>query len=202
MVEENEKVAKVRKFFSIPDYFECDEEVTDTSVLKPGDHVFCIYPTFSHHGVVSTPGRNAMEVKAIHFWEGVIQESDLDYFNPEAMPLYRRSYPHYLSITSSKGITYTPDTPDNILTRARGELDKENYSLVFNNCEHFTYFSITGKGTSPQVQNAVTLNALKLKNGPAPEEYKGVVGEAKEAGNKAASAIKGGFSSLKAKLGK
>jgi hypothetical protein len=55
-----------------------------------------------------------------------------------------------------------------ILARARGEgLNKETYSLLFNNCEHFARWCVTGERNSYQVARATVSAGAGLIAGRA-----------------------------------
>lgn len=53
-----------------------------------------------------------------------------------------------------------------IVARARSRVGEDDYSLVFNNCEHFANWCITGKAKSYQVREA-TLTAAALAGAAA-----------------------------------
>lgn len=55
-----------------------------------------------------------------------------------------------------------PDSasPDEIMERAEGRLDERRYSLLFNNCEHFATWCVTGIATSKQVRRAAKTVAV------------------------------------------
>lgn len=44
--------------------------------------------------------------------------------------------------------------PAEVVERARSRLGEQNYSLLFQNCEHFAYWCRGGKSRSEQVENA------------------------------------------------
>ena len=54
---------------------------------------------------------------------------------------------------------------DETVRRARGELGKEGYNLVCNNCEHFAVWCKTGLKESSQVNQAMELLLSVLSAG-------------------------------------
>ena len=48
-----------------------------------------------------------------------------------------------------------PD-PDKVVARARSMLGKPGYDLIFNNCEHFATWCVTGEHCSAQVENVAS----------------------------------------------
>lgn len=46
-------------------------------------------------------------------------------------------------------------SPEEIIKRANSRLGENRYNVVFNNCEHFANWCITGRAESKQVKNAV-----------------------------------------------
>lgn len=48
-------------------------------------------------------------------------------------------------------------TPVQVVARARARLGEDNYNVIFNNCEHFATWCVTGKAESKQVKSKVKL---------------------------------------------
>lgn len=47
--------------------------------------------------------------------------------------------------------------PDTVIQRAESRLGEQNYNLLFNNCEHFATWCVTGVNKSQQVENFIPL---------------------------------------------
>ncbi len=112
-----------------------------TDDLHHGDHLYVKRKglLYSHHGIYAGEGL------VIHF-KGTVREkkdpvvtmTDIDNFL-EGGKLKRRYYKKRLP-------------PDETLRIAMDHLDLKEYSLAFNNCEHFATFCATGKKKSSQVR--------------------------------------------------
>lgn len=113
--------------------------------LLPGDHVFVRRrgKFYAHHGIYMGDGR------VIHFSGSVkektypkVVETDLSRFLKGGI-LRRRNYKERLSASETIRI-------------AKAQLIDENYSMVWNNCEHFATYCITEKKKSWQVRRALS----------------------------------------------
>lgn len=112
--------------------------------LQHGDHVFVRRKglLYSHHGIYAGEGT------VIHY-KGAEKEkrdpsviiSGIENFL-NGGKLRRRNYQKRLPYSESLRI-------------AREHLFKKEYSLPFNNCEHFTTYCATGKKKSKQVRRAM-----------------------------------------------
>lgn len=108
--------------------------------LIPGDHIYVKRKGhfYSHHGIYAGKGM------VLHF-KGAVREkqdptviiSDMAAFLKNGK-LQRRSYKRRLPHADT-------------VQMARAHLAQKDYSLVFNNCEHFATYCATGKKKSPQV---------------------------------------------------
>jgi hypothetical protein len=108
--------------------------------LIAGDHIYVKRKNhlYSHHGIYAGSGM------VFHF-KGAVREkrdptviiSDMAAFLKNGK-LKRRSYKRRLPHAET-------------LQLAREHLAQKDYSLVFNNCEHFATYCATGKKKSPQV---------------------------------------------------
>ena len=91
---------------------------------------------FLHHGIDLGDGSVA------HYLEGrEILRSPLEEFS-RGEPVCEVPYP--AASCSPVGVT---------LRRAMGRLGEQNYNLLFNNCEHFAHWCITGRHRSAQVES-------------------------------------------------
>ena len=112
--------------------------------LIAGDHIYVKRKGYfySHHGIYAGNGQ------VLHF-KGAIKEkkdptvilSDIDTFLDRGK-LQRRNYKQRLPHSET-------------LQMARAQLDQKDYSLVFNNCEHFATYCATGKKKSSQVHKII-----------------------------------------------
>jgi hypothetical protein len=46
--------------------------------------------------------------------------------------------------------------PDKVVARARSMLGQSGYDLIFNNCQHFATWCVTGEHHSAQVENVTS----------------------------------------------
>jgi hypothetical protein len=113
--------------------------------LSSGDHIYVNRKgsLYSHHGIYAGKGR------VVHY-KGAVREkqdptviiSTIDTFlNNGRLRLrsYKKRLPH-----------------SETLQIAKKHLDKKAYSLVFNNCEHFATYCVTGKKKSRQVRRIIS----------------------------------------------
>ncbi|MBW1856194.1 MAG: lecithin retinol acyltransferase family protein, partial [Deltaproteobacteria bacterium] len=103
-------------------------------VLLPGDHIYVKRKTrfYIHHGIYIGEG------KVIHFTGSIrekvdpeVRETDLTRFL-KGGKLKRRNYQKRLSATETIRI-------------AKKQLSNKNFSMIWNNCEHFSTYCATGK---------------------------------------------------------
>ncbi len=116
------------------------------SDLREGDHV-CVRRgglIYSHHGIYVGRGQ------VIHYTdaEGFVRKNDskivqtsLDEFL-RGGELRRRAHRNSYS-------------PEKVVRRAKQSLLESRYSLLWNNCEHFATYCVTGKRRSRQVRRVV-----------------------------------------------
>lgn len=98
---------------------------------------------YMHHGIYV--GNN----QVIHhsgfseaFKKGAVEQTSLESFlgGYDSFQIIR--YPSHQEVYS----------PEEIVVRALSCLGEDNYNLIFNNCEHFACWCVTGKKRSEQVQ--------------------------------------------------
>jgi hypothetical protein len=111
--------------------------------LLPGDHIYVKRRRrlYVHHGVYMGDG------KVIHFTGSVrekkdpkVQETDLSGFLKGGV-FRRRDYEERLRASET-------------VTVAKNQLSDSRYSMLWNNCEHFATYCVTGKRKSWQVRRA------------------------------------------------
>lgn len=120
--------------------------------LQPGDHIYIRRHGlfYSHHGIYVNNG------KVIHFTgEGEkekknpnVRETSLEEFL-RGGKLKRRNYKKRL-------------LPSETVEIARDHLSNKDYSLIFNNCEHFATYCATRKKKSKQIKGAMGSIALVI----------------------------------------
>ena len=111
------------------------------SEIAIGSHLITSRTGYQHHGLFTENGQ------VIHLTSNnLIEEISLEKFTEG------RSYriKKYHSQFSRR----------EIINRARSRLGSENYSLLFNNCEHFVTWCIYGQAESKQVQQGVSLGVI------------------------------------------
>jgi len=126
-----------------------NDPVYDQSMLTPGsaiyvDNYFAGLNTYQHYGVYTGNGNvihfAPLEGQEISYENGVIHETTLEKF------LGGRTLKIDTNIVKSF-------SEQEIIQRAKSRLGEKEYDLIFNNCEHFTRWCITGESRSYQVLN-------------------------------------------------
>ena len=110
--------------------------------LFPGIHIAISRGLYTHHGIYMRNG------KVIHYSgfaefgkKGAIEETSFEEFLGGRSDLKIIEY-------SSNMNTYTPEQ---VMERALSRVGENSYNLIFNNCEHFACWCVTGKERSDQV---------------------------------------------------
>jgi len=113
--------------------------------LLPGDHI-CVRRKgrfYSHHGIYMGDG------KVVHFAGSIrekidpeVHETDLSRFLKDGI-VRRRDYKQRLPASQTMRI-------------AREQLSDRSYSMIWNNCEHFATYCVTGKKKSRQVKRVLS----------------------------------------------
>jgi len=113
--------------------------------LLPGDHIYVKRNSrfYTHHGIYLGDG------KVIHFAGSIrekidpeVRKTDLSRFLKGGI-LRRRD--HKERLPASKTIRI-----------AKEQIRNGSYSMIWNNCEHFVTFCVTGKKKSRQVKRALS----------------------------------------------
>lgn len=121
--------------------------------LQSGLHLMVSRDLYTHHGIYI--GDN----QVIHyagfaeaFKKGAIEQTSLESFIGGVDNFKIVNYPSYQNIYA----------PEEIVHRAKSCLGEDDYNLLFNNCEHFACWCVTGKARSEQVQEIMryTTNAV------------------------------------------
>ena len=111
-----------------------------------GSHIQVSRGFYTHHGIVVD------DHKVIHysgfaeaFNKGCIEVTDLDTFLGDASAFEVVNYPSW-------EVRYSNSE---VVARAYSRLGENDYNLIFNNCEGFACWCITGKNKSDQVDSAM-----------------------------------------------
>lgn len=111
-----------------------------------GSHIQVSRGFYTHHGIVVD------DHKVIHysgfaeaFNKGFIEVTDLDTFLGDASAFEVVNYPSW-------EVRYSDSE---VVARAYSRLSEDDYNLIFNNCEGFACWCITGKNKSDQVDSAM-----------------------------------------------
>jgi len=133
--------------------------------LLPGDHIYVKRSSrfYKHHGIYIGHG------KVIHVSGSIrekvhpeVRETDLSLFLKDGV-LRRRVYEKRLPASET-------------IRTAKKQLRNGGYSMIWNNCEHFTTYCVTGKTKSRQVKRV--LSGLGTAAGVALLVLAGVVSSA------------------------
>ena len=117
-------------------------EASIVEKLKLGMHISVSCVFYTHHGIYVGDG---MVVHYSGFAEfgkkGYIEQTSLKEFLGDKNDFKIIQYSSNLSIY----------TPEQIVERALSRVGENSYNLIFNNCEHFACWCVTGKERSDQV---------------------------------------------------
>ncbi len=120
--------------------------------LLAGDHIYVrrYRAIYSHHGIY------VGEDRVVHY-------SDAGGLgNKSASAVVETSLDEFLIGGKLRCRKHSKPLPsDEIVSRAREQLARQGYSLIWNNCEHFATFCATGKTRSRQVKR-VAMAAVSL----------------------------------------
>src|SRR5690554_493914 len=109
-----------------------------------GDHLVTQRFGYTHHGIY------AGEERVIHY-AGFSKAFKKDRVEITSLEEFSRG--RKIRVQPHKDARYSPQ---DIVERARSRVGEDSYNFVFNNCEHFVYWCITGKEKSRQVRSAAT----------------------------------------------
>ena len=109
--------------------------------MAQGDHIYVKRFLYTHHGIDCGDGN------VIHYTGTLWKRKGAEV---QKTPLLAFTHGHPVYIRQ-----YTPKAdPQEVLKRAEERLGEVRYDLLFNNCEHFATWCITGIGQSAQVKKA------------------------------------------------
>ncbi|CAF1172599.1 unnamed protein product [Adineta ricciae] len=133
------------------------EKVTDLTKLRPGDHV-SFYKTdlyYSHHGIVCEARENYLRV--IHYFNTLAHaRSALMKGSVYIAAIIESEWSVNLKSKSEDVFLHHYDgikcfTNEETLQRAFSQLGRRGYSLISNNCEHWSRWCRTGEHFSEQI---------------------------------------------------
>ena len=113
--------------------------------MARGEQIYTVREFLNINGVYEHHGIDCGDGTVIHYRKGTetIERTSKAYFT-DARKVYIKRYP----------LRYIPDT---VIQRAESRLGERKYNIIFNNCEHFATWCLTGVGYSQQVKNFVPL---------------------------------------------
>lgn len=115
--------------------------------LSLGSHIKTYRTGYSHHGIYCGNGRVVhYSGFAQAFKKGSLEITTLERFLGSEKKYYVIKYPANKVMFSAK----------DIVRRALSRVGEDRYNLVFNNCEHFAAWCVTGKNESKQVKAVLT----------------------------------------------
>lgn len=111
--------------------------------LKPGMHIAAHRPLYTHHGIYVGDG----QVISYLLETGVTKYSLEEFAEGDRVTIIEHSAEQSFP-------------PEQIVARAEGRKGENNYSLPFNNCEHFANWCVTGNAYSEQVREIALTSVL------------------------------------------
>jgi hypothetical protein len=115
---------------------------------QKGDVIYAIRNNYRHYGIYA--GKNTV----IHY------ATDIDGIGLDVLGLFTKVYQTSFSRFSKGDIvrveklskkTHHIYSPNKTLERAKSQIGKGGYNMIFNNCEHFAMWCKTGRHESSQV---------------------------------------------------
>ena len=124
------------------DFFKGNDSV-GLEGLKPGMHIAAHRPLYTHHGIYVGDG----QVISYLLETGVTKYSLEEFAEGDRVTIIEHSAEQSFP-------------PEQIVARAEGRKGENNYSLPFNNCEHFANWCVTGNAYSEQVREIALTSVL------------------------------------------
>lgn len=123
--------------------------------LVSGMHIAVSCGLYTHHGIYVGSGRVVhYSGFARAFNKGAIEETSIVDFLDGKDEFTIINYPQYQAAYS----------PSKVAARAIGRIGEDNYNLVFNNCEHFACWCVTGCARSEQVETVMTNTSTAISS--------------------------------------
>ncbi len=113
--------------------------------MARGDQIYAYREFFNLDGVYEHHGIDCGDGTVIHYRKPseVVERTSVETF-ARGGKVYIRPY----------AVRYIPDT---VIQRAESRVGERKYNLLFNNCEHFATWCVTGVSDSRQIRNFVPL---------------------------------------------
>jgi tRNA(Ile)-lysidine synthase TilS/MesJ len=113
--------------------------------MARGDQIYIFREFWNFEGLYEHHGIDFGDDTVIHYRKPseIIERTSIETFS-RGQKIHIRHYP----------IRYIADT---VLNRAQSRLGEKQYNLLFNNCEHFATWCVTGVSKSQQVENFIPL---------------------------------------------
>ncbi|MGB3510143.1 MAG: lecithin retinol acyltransferase family protein [Microcoleaceae cyanobacterium] len=113
--------------------------------MARGDQIYTLREFLKMDGVYEHHGIDCGDGTVIHYRKGTetIERTSIKTFT-DGRTIYVKKYP----------VRYIADT---VIQRAESRLGEQKYNIIFNNCEHFANWCITGVIYSQQVENFIPL---------------------------------------------
>ncbi|ABG53215.1 conserved hypothetical protein [Trichodesmium erythraeum IMS101] len=113
--------------------------------MARGEQIYTIREFLNIDGVYEHHGIDYGDGTVIHYRKGTetIERTSKAYFT-DGRKVYVKRYP----------LRYIADT---VIQRAENRLGERKYNIIFNNCEHFASWCITGVSDSQQIKNFIPL---------------------------------------------
>ncbi|HAN75223.1 MAG TPA: NC domain-containing protein [Planktothrix sp. UBA8407] len=113
--------------------------------MARGDQIYIFREFWNFEGLYEHHGIDFGDGTVIHYRKPseIIERTSIETFS-RGKKIHIRQYP----------IRYIADT---VLNRAQSRLGEKQYNLLFNNCEHFATWCVTGVSKSQQVENFIPL---------------------------------------------
>ena len=113
--------------------------------MARGEQIYTLREFLNIDGVYEHHGIDCGDGTVIHYRKGsdTIERTSIRLFT-DSRKVYVKRYP----------LRYIADT---VIQRAESRLGERKYNLIFNNCEHFATWCITGINYSQQVKNFIPL---------------------------------------------
>jgi len=113
--------------------------------MARGEQIYTLREFLNIDGVYEHHGIDYGDQTVIHYRKGTetIERTSKAYFT-DGRKVYIKRYP----------LRYIADT---VIQRAESRLGERKYNILFNNCEHFATWCITGVSYSQQIKNFIPL---------------------------------------------
>ena len=144
--------------------------------MARGCHIYVHRTKFTHHGIDCGDGT------VIHYNGKTVAQTSLTEFS-KGNQCFIRKYGQC-------------DLADIVIQRAESRIGEGQYSLLFNNCEHFATWCKTGKPMSEQVRNSVAVASGASSSGAAVAAGLGVVSATGAAAGLSGAGIMSGLATV------